>query len=558
MKPVLHTRKNTALRMLAAILLILPLISHSQTTPPLELKVDKNITYQTMAGFGASLAYYENWLTAHPNKAQIYDVIFKELSLDILRVRNAYGYDAGMITRVKEFNTAANNSLGKPIDILVTSWGPPASLKRNKDKSNGGTLRYTVENGKVNFDYAGFAKWWNESLDNYNANGVYPTYISIQNEPDFKATWESCLLRPSETVNSADTIAGYNKALDAVYDTIMKRTIKPKFLGPETIGIGYNAVENYVNALDLKKLYGIAHHLYHGAEENNPYLSTNFAKVGNFRKEVPHFQTEYSRAGWYSMIGMIYKSLKDEQVVAYLYWDLIWENGGLVSLDFPWDRNRWTNTSGFTRTKEFYVMKQYSAYIHPGWQRTSITEPNANIKTLAFFNPGRDSATVVAINISTSLSYDVKLALPGMKVLNSKIVRTSEEENEVLVEAAPDTLVTLPPRSITTMAMQVSDLTGIPGIRITSGEDLTLLKNYPNPFSHQTTLEFSVHRGGPLDLQVYDFQGRLVRTGTLGHFSQGIHRHTFNREDLSPGIYLYRLGIPGSSPATGKFTISGE
>ena len=88
-------------------------------------------THQTITGFGAALAYYEGWLTAHPNRTQIYDVIFKELSLDILRLRNAYGYDPGMVTRAKQFIDAAEKSLGHPIDVLVSSWGPPASFKSN-------------------------------------------------------------------------------------------------------------------------------------------------------------------------------------------------------------------------------------------------------------------------------------------------------------------------------------------------------------------------------------------------------------------------------------------
>src|SRR5690606_4409622 len=182
--------------------------AQTETVQTIEVNVDEK--YQTITGFGASLAFYEGWLTAHPNRAQIYDVIFKELSLDILRVRNTYGYDASMIDRVKQFYTAAEQSLGHPIDIMVTSWGPPAY-----HKSNGGTLKYTVNNGTVEFDYSGFANWWNASLDNYNANGIHPKYISIQNEPDWEANYESCLMRPSETVNSSDTIAGYNKALDA-------------------------------------------------------------------------------------------------------------------------------------------------------------------------------------------------------------------------------------------------------------------------------------------------------------------------------------------------------
>jgi len=274
--------------------------------------------HQTVVGFGASLAYYENWLNSHPNKSEIYQAIFGELSLDILRVRNAYDYDLGMINRVKEYMDAAEWVLGHPISLLSTSWGPPGYLKNTGDRKNGGTLRYTAGPGGVAFDYAGFAHWWGKSLDEYNSRGIYPAYISIQNEPDFSATWESCLLKPYETVNGSDTIAGYNKALDAVYDTVMQRIQKPKILGPETVGIGYNSVENYVNAMDLSKLDGIAHHLYHGVNENNPYSSTDFSKVGAFHPEVPHFQTEYSRGDWFSLAGLIYKSFYEEEVVAYL------------------------------------------------------------------------------------------------------------------------------------------------------------------------------------------------------------------------------------------------
>ena len=179
-----------------------------------------------------------------------------------------------MIDRAVEFVQAAESVRGKPIAVLSTSWGPPASLKSNNNRSNGGSLKYTVTGGKVEFDYAGFAHWWNASLDEYNAHGIFPDYISIQNEPDWTASYESCRLNPSETVNFTDTIAGYNKALSAVYDTIQTRTVIPELIGPETIGIGYNAVENYCNAMDLSKIHAIAHHLYHGVDENNPFAST--------------------------------------------------------------------------------------------------------------------------------------------------------------------------------------------------------------------------------------------------------------------------------------------
>ena len=151
---------------------------------------------------------------------------------------------------------AAESALGHPISLLSTSWGPPGFLKNTGDRKNGGSLRYSIGPDGVEFDYAGFAHWWNGSLDEYSAHGIFPTYISIQNEPDFSASWESCLFNPLETISSSDTIAGYDKALNEVYDTLMQRVQKPAVLGPETVGIGYNSVENYVNALDLTKLAG--------------------------------------------------------------------------------------------------------------------------------------------------------------------------------------------------------------------------------------------------------------------------------------------------------------
>jgi len=434
----------------------------SQDLQDRQVVVDTATTFQTMTGFGASLAFYENWLTAHPNKDEIYDVIFRELSLDILRVRNAYDYDAGMVGRVKDFALGAEEALGKPIPILSTSWGPPAYLKSNNDKANGGTLRYTAGEGAVQFDYGGFADWWEGALDEYEQNGVYLRYISIQNEPDFTATWESCRLNPAETVNATDTIAGYNRALDSVYHMVQGRDHRPVFLGPECIGIGYNAVENYVNALDLSKLHGIAHHLYHGASEDDPYASTNYAKVGNFHPEVPHFQTEYSRTDWFNVAGMMYQSLHAENVAAFLYWDLIWVNGGgLVSLDNPWNPAGWSNPQkGYTRTRYFYVFKQFSAFIHPGWQRVGTTLSGNEVVGVTFMSPDRDSAAFVGINRSESETYPMHLSVPGFIIDGSAVYRTSAVENCKLSGALTDSVFSLPPLTIGTVAMQLSRITG--------------------------------------------------------------------------------------------------
>jgi len=527
----------------------------SQTNKYTMVTLSTGDQYQTVTGFGASLAYYEGWLTAHPKKSEIYDVVFKELSLDILRVRNAYGYDNTMIGRVKEFNQAAKTSLGKPIDIMVTSWGPPGYLKSNNSKSNGGTLKYTVSGGKVNFQYAEFARWWSQSLDNYNANGIYPTYVSIQNEPDWKADYESCLLKPSETINTTDTIAGYNKALNAVYDTLQKRAKIPRLLGPECIGIGYNAVENYVNALDANKLYGIAHHLYHGANETDPWSSAEFAKVGKFRPEIPHFQTEYSRGDWFPMAGMIYKSLNDENAVAYLFWDLIWDNGGLVDLDFPWDASRWSNPKGYTRTKHFFVFKQFSAWIHPGWKRIKVNSPSLMVKTLAFISADMDSATLVAINTSATTSYPIKVTIPGYAVDKTIITRTSASEDGVTDPLPADSVVVLP-KSITTVALKISPTSTSALFKTHPENNSGLCQVVPNPVREQGFLRFTAPEEGKYTFTVYDLTGRKVMASFLGTFVPGEHQVPIQRNGLFRGTYLFRLENDSREAGRGNFSVA--
>lgn len=448
-------KMSKSLSLASAVLFLSYISSYSQSYETINL--DLSTTYQTIVGFGGSLAYYEGWVTAHPNKDQIYEALFGELSLDILRLRNAYDYDPGMIDRASEFVHAAEDVRGKPISILTTSWSPPAYLKSNNDRNNGGTLKYTLTDGKVEFDYAGFAHWWNSALNEYNTNGVYPDYIGIQNEPDFTASYESCRLNPTETINISDTIAGFDRALDAVYDSIQGRSQVPKILGPETIGIGYNAVQNYCNRMDLTKIIGIAHHLYHGSGDTDPYASNEYKKVGDYRPEIPHFQTEFSRHGWWELGGYLYMSLCVENVVAYLYWDLAWDGGGLISLDFPWSPSSWEDpTKGYTRTKEFYAFKQYSAFIHPGWKRIDASVSDENAVISAFINPSEDSAALVVINRSESEDLISYLDIPGYSIDTADLYVTSESENCEYIGNIKDELLMLSPRTIATVAMSLS------------------------------------------------------------------------------------------------------
>ena len=72
-------------------------------------------------------------------------------------------------------------------------------------------------------------------------------------------------------------------------------------------------------------------------------------------------------------------------------------------------------------------------------------------------------------------------------------------------------------------------------------ERLELHAAYPNPFNSSTTISFSLPVAEHITLSVFDLQGRVVRTLADSRQSAGIHRVTFDGEDLASGLYFCRL-----------------
>ncbi len=74
----------------------------------------------------------------------------------------------------------------------------------------------------------------------------------------------------------------------------------------------------------------------------------------------------------------------------------------------------------------------------------------------------------------------------------------------------------------------------------------SLKQNYPNPFSPQTTIEYSLPSSQTVDLSVYDIMGRHIITLQQGEREAGFHRiqwngYDQNRHKVANGVYFYRL-----------------
>ncbi|MEZ5082578.1 MAG: YCF48-related protein [Bacteroidales bacterium] len=64
---------------------------------------------------------------------------------------------------------------------------------------------------------------------------------------------------------------------------------------------------------------------------------------------------------------------------------------------------------------------------------------------------------------------------------------------------------------------------------------------YPNPFSNQTTIEFSLTKSEDVTLSIYDITGKLIEVILSKKMQQGEHKINWNSASLEKGIYFFEL-----------------
>jgi hypothetical protein len=82
-------------------------------------------------------------------------------------------------------------------------------------------------------------------------------------------------------------------------------------------------------------------------------------------------------------------------------------------------------------------------------------------------------------------------------------------------------------------------------VRQTLPEKYALYQNYPNPFNPATTIRYELPRSSHVQLRLYDVMGREVATLVSGVQEAGSHEYRLTAEQLSSGVYLYRLQAEG-------------
>jgi glucuronoarabinoxylan endo-1,4-beta-xylanase len=421
--------------------------------------IDPAVTYQEMIGFGGSLTWYSERVTASPQKEQICRLLFEDLGTDIIRFKNNYyplGYPAVKSPATMENSSiktlwnvtgdlyASAKQLNPGIQILVSSWTPPSALKSNNNLREG-TLK--KENGA--FMYEAFGDYWNDLLDNLQFN---PDYISIQNEPGWiTPDWETCEWRPTETAE----FPGYDAAFDAVYSKIGARTNPPEMIGPEAENIGYsgklggNTFAVFSDPVKNKPhLAAYAYHTYnYSASTLIAQTKTDLNMIRNTYGNKPCIMTEYSNFTWLNTAWFIIQNINEANAAGYIYWLMAWadsNNDSMIKL---------SSTGAYTLTPFYYVMKHFSKEIDKGYVRVSVLSPS--IPMSGFIDPAGKKIVIVAVNpndVATNYTFPVT----GKTVKTIRAAQTDEVSNYKDIQpVGTDKYIILKPKSVTTVVLEL-------------------------------------------------------------------------------------------------------
>ncbi len=417
--------------------------------------------HQTLEGFGGSIAF-EIGLAVGSAPTGLYQALFPDLGLDILRFRNRFGRsdpgDSNLAQEVEIFRRATE-ALGRRPKLLLSSWSPPAALKASGVERCRGESTCTLMKENGQFVYEQFGDYWRDSLEFYASLGLEPDYVTIQNEPDFiPPDWEGCKFEPTETAD----YPGYDRALDVVHRKLATLPSPPKLLGPEVVGVHRNKLSDYVKSIDLELLYGIAHHLYEKGDDGvwdwrNPgpdsYIEP-MKRAALTAGSRPLFQTEFQTdedggaEGGFETAWLIHNSLVEEGVAAFFYWDLVWKpKGGLISVD----------GARFAPRDQYYSLRHYARFTTPGDVRIGARSDSSAIRVSAFLSANRERVTVVLLNVG-SHAMDARLDPAGFPSASSAVYRTTYRPgaSEVWSDLGglpPTGVVPLPSRSAATVVL---------------------------------------------------------------------------------------------------------
>jgi len=434
------------------------------SAPDAHVIVDPDVQHQALVGFGASIAGTEVEIVGHTEATALYDTMFAESGFDIVRMSTRAGDEDAALPATARIISEATDRLGRAPLLLMTSGSPPAALKANGSRTcqNEDPLCTLARNAEGAFDYAGFAEYWRSSLEAYEALGIHPDLITIQNTvdwipPDEEAD-EACRFLPeggTAPVTTADgatieaEFPSYVTALAAVQEAVATLGVPYSFAAPD---VGSTVmVERYTNVLDAGAYDAIAFHPYGTTPENVDPPHLEGLRDLAVAAQKPLLQSEMEGDGLDTAI-LAHHFLTLTGASSYLQAVFVsptLEAGALALISLDGDT--------FQTMPAYHALAHYARDTDPGWLRVDATNDSSALLSTAWLAPDGLGLTIVLVNPSDALlATQISLAAPLDALLDGALVTRTTfegvERSAELGELGPDGIVRVPGHAVVTVA----------------------------------------------------------------------------------------------------------
>ncbi|MBQ2182569.1 MAG: hypothetical protein II400_10035, partial [Bacteroidaceae bacterium] len=416
--------KKTLFMAMSLMLLFVATASGQSSTKKAGISIDSRIKYQHVTGFGgfSPSPQWSYWLgDAEMNK--LFGKGETQLGLNILRLyiaNSKNGWSAGV----------ANAKVAKRHGafIFASPWSPPASWKSNNSDSNGGEL--------LESHYADWANYLNDYYKYMKNQGVTIDAVSIQNEPDWNASYQSCIW-------TGEKMAKFLRQYGSL--------IECKIVAPEAIHFSKNMHEPILNDPEACAQLDIMGGHFYGWDGSSYPLA---AKKG---KEV--WMTEFlinerqqnnnQNINWKDDGFLFARSVNDAMLAnmsAWVHYSLKRYYGCLG------DGTYGTTNNGIT--KRGYILSHYAKYVSGTTRiRHSLDDATGKLTSSAYLSVTGDSVVVMVLNPSSN-TYSTTLSLPfntmgGMQIVTTE-TQNVQKTSLALDEETYQPLVTVAPYSVNT------------------------------------------------------------------------------------------------------------
>lgn len=389
---------------------------------PNKITMNWNQQYQEIDGFGVSQAcdVYGDQIYGFPQRDTIMDLLFsqdKGIGLSMLRCEVGNGLNMPTIepqdgvwvyerpvSELWVINEAKKRGIDK---IFSTVWSPPAWMKTTGKITNGGYLKKDC--------YRKFAEYLAEYVSAYKRLYDIDIYaVSIANEPEYAAMWQSCLWKPEMFT---DFLQNHLAPVFAEKNIPAKVIVGEKGEWSEAMVV--NALNNPASCSRLDIVGG---HQYSGS------ISPLTTAISKGKRT---WETEVSDTGIYkndikdgvAWAERIHRFMSDASANAFMYWlgaSYKTNNESLIRL---------YQDGTYVSAKRLYTMGNFSKFVKPGYVRIGIdNNPVKGVYFSAYKNPLNGEFVVIAVN-NTDTNHLFDLSLTGCTAGSLTQTITNDKEN---------------------------------------------------------------------------------------------------------------------------------